>query len=580
VKRLSGAQVGQLSQEIRDFLVEWVTRTGGHLGPNLGVVELTIALHRVFDSPHDVLLWDTGHQAYVHKLLTGRRSGFARLRQRDGMSGYPSQAESEHDVIENSHASAALSYADGIAKAFALRDESRCVVAVVGDGALTGGMCWEALNNLGGAEHRPVIIVLNDNGRSYAPTVGGVADHLDYLRRRGPVDPDGGRSIFTSIGLQYLGPIDGHDVAAIERALRAARDQRRPVVVHCVTRKGNGYRLAETHEADRMHAIGAAAPHTASRGAVTETWTDVFAAEMVRAGAERPDVVAVSAAMTGPVGLLPFATAYPDRAFDVGIAEQHAVTSAAGLAIGGMHPVVAVYAAFLNRAFDQALMDVALHRLGVTFVLDRAGITGDDGASHNGMWDLPLMQMLPGARIAAPRDATTLRLQLRQALDVHDRPTVVRFPKSPVGSPMPAIDQVDGVDVLSARPNASVLIISIGALAPICLTLADELADRGVAATVIDPCWVHPVNPALARWVAAHSFVATIEDGNTTNGVGSNIAQFMAANRVAVPVLNFGIPPRFQPTAQRRQLLESIGLGPASLVTRILDEVASRRVRS
>jgi 1-deoxy-D-xylulose-5-phosphate synthase len=573
LKRLDGREVIELAEQIRSFLINSVSRTGGHLGPNLGVVELSIALHRVFDSPHDVILWDTGHQTYVHKLLTGRRASFDRLRQQNGLSGYPSRTESEHDVIENSHASTALSYADGLAKAFSLRGMAdRAVVAVVGDGALTGGMCWEALNNIGGASHRPVTIVVNDNGRSYAPTIGGLAEHLAALRDREP-DTSTDPSIFSDLGLAYVGPVDGHDEEAVEGALRTALGLHRPVIVHCITRKGAGYPPAEQHEADHMHAIGAAYPSAAS-ASPAKTWTDVFAQEIVKIAADRPEIVAITAAMLRPVGLGDFAAAYPDRVFDVGIAEQHAVTSAAGLALGGMHPVVAIYATFLNRAFDQTLMDVALHRLGVTFVLDRAGITGDDGPSHNGMWDLSLLQMLPGVRIAAPRDEATLRRELREAVNVDDGPTVIRFPKSAVGPVVTEIDNIGGIDVLSARPRPMVLIVSVGALAETCLALGDALARSDVAATVVDPRWVYPVNEALKDLAAAHDLVITVEDNNTVGGVGARIAQFLRQNGVDTPVREFGIPPRFQSTAKRADLLTSLGLSAEGLAVRVIAELA------
>ncbi|MDQ1684245.1 MAG: 1-deoxy-D-xylulose-5-phosphate synthase, partial [Frankiaceae bacterium] len=467
VKALDANRLPALAQEIREFLVDAVSRTGGHLGPNLGVVELTIALHRVFDSPHDVLLWDTGHQAYVHKLLTGRAADFDRLRQAGGLSGYPSRAESEHDHIENSHASTALSYADGYAKAFALRGETdRSVVAVVGDGALTGGMCWEAINNIAAAPDRPVVIVVNDNGRSYAPTVGGLAQHLNALRlspsyeqvldlvkgslsrtplvgaplydalhgmKKGLKDLLQPQAMFEDLGMKYVGPIDGHDVGALEHALRRARDFGAPVIVHCLTKKGHGYPPAEADEADNFHGVSIIDPITGRPvGIAPPSWTQVFAEEMVAIGHQRDDVVAITAAMLRPVGLHGFATTFPDRVFDVGIAEQHAVASAAGLASAGLHPVVCVYATFLNRAFDQVLMDVALHKLPVTFVLDRAGVTGEDGPSHNGMWDLSLLGVVPGMRVAAPRDATRLRELLREAVDYDGGPTALRFPKASV----------------------------------------------------------------------------------------------------------------------------------------------------
>src|SRR6059058_6440469 len=519
LKRLDADALPQLAEEIRDFLVSAVAKTGGHLGPNLGAVELTIALHRVFDSPTEPILWDVGHQAYVHKILTGRASQMPTLRQGGGLSGYPSRSESPHDWIENSHASTALSYADGLAKAFDVRGERRPVVAVVGDGALTGGMCWEALNNIAGAD-RPVVIVVNDNGRSYAPTIGGVAQHLAGLRllpqwdatlsavkRTVPRAPVVGRPayaalhgvkqglkdllapqvMFEDLGLKYVGPIDGHDIAAVEAALRRARAHGGPVVVHCVTQKGRGYAPAENDAADCFHGVGAIDPVTGrplATGAALP-WTQVFADEMLAIARERDDVVAVTAAMLRPVGLHPFAEAFPQRVFDVGIAEQHALTSAAGMAIGGLHPVVCVYATFLNRAFDQVLMDVALHRLPVTFVLDRAGVTGEDGPSHNGMWDLSLLGIVPGMRVAAPRDATRLRDLLREAVAWSDGPTALRFPKASVSADIGAIDRVGGMDVLRRDDDAQVLLVSVGAMAPMVLDVADRLHAQGVGVTVV-----------------------------------------------------------------------------------------------
>ncbi len=482
LRRLPASDLPALAAEIRDFLVPAVCATGGHLGPNLGVVELTIALHRVFRSPRDRILWDTGHQSYVHKILTGRQGSFATLRQAGGLSGYPSRSESEHDVIENSHASTALSYADGIAKAYALRGETdRSVVAVVGDGSLTGGMAWEALNTIAASE-LPIVVVVNDNGRSYAPTIGGLQNHLASLRltqgyeqaldvikqvlsrtplvgpplydalhgiKRGLKDALAPQGMFEDLGLKYVGPIDGHDIAAVESALRRAQGFGAPVIVHCVTRKGFGYQPAEDDEADCLHGVGTIDPVSGKSLAVsTRTFTNVFSEEITAIGADHPDVVTLTAAMLEPVGLGSFSRAYPDRVFDVGIAEQHAVTSAAGLAIGGLRPVVCLYATFLNRAFDQVLMDVALHRLPVTFVLDRAGVTGDDGPSHNGMWDLSFLQLVPGLAVAAPRDGATLRAELREAVLRDDGPTVVRYPKSAVGEDIPAVRRVGGMDVL------------------------------------------------------------------------------------------------------------------------------------
>ncbi len=438
LRDLSDDELTTLASEIRDLLIRTVATNTGHLGPNLGVVELTLAIHRVFDSPRDRVVFDTGHQAYVHKLVTGRVAEFGTLRREGGMSGYPSQAESEHDIVENSHASTALSYADGIAKAYAIRGEDRHVVAVIGDGALTGGMAWEALNNIAIARDSRLVIVVNDNGRSYTPTIGGLANALTGLRtnpryeqvldlvkkrvnavpavgpaaydalhavKKGLKDALAPQGLFEDLGLKYVGPVDGHDRAAMEQALQQAKKFGGPVIVHAITRKGFGYDPAERHEADQFHAPGPFDVQTGAEKPKGLIWTDHFAEHIVQIGARRPDVVAITAAMMHPVGLDKFQARFPERTFDVGIAEQHAATSAAGLAIGGLHPVVAVYATFLNRAFDQVLMDVALHKCGVTFVLDRSGVTGDDGASHNGMWDMSVLQVVPGppARRAARR---------------------------------------------------------------------------------------------------------------------------------------------------------------------------------
>ncbi|OLB81825.1 MAG: 1-deoxy-D-xylulose-5-phosphate synthase [Actinobacteria bacterium 13_2_20CM_2_71_6] len=527
---LDGPALTALAAEIRQFLVEKVTRTGGHLGPNLGVVELTIALHRVFDSPYDRLLFDTGHQAYVHKILTGRRADFDRLRQAGGLSGYPSREESEHDLVESSHASAALSYADGLAKAHALRGEhDRRIVVVVGDGALTGGMSWEALNNIGGAPQRPVIVVLNDNGRSYAPTVGGLAAHL---------------------------------------------------LVHCVTRKGHGYRPAEADQADHMHGVGVLDPVTGRPATPPEpTWTSVFGEEIVAIGERRPDVVCLTAAMPRPVGLQGFATRFPERTFDVGIAEQHAVASAAGLALGGLHPVVAVYATFANRAFDQILMDVALHRLPVTFVLDRAGITGEDGPSHHGMWDLSVMQAVPGLRIAAPRDPATLRQLLREAVDTTDGPTMIRFPKAAAHSAVPAVDHLDGVDVLHAASRPDVLLVAVGPLAADAVDAAAALERRGIGVTVVDPRWVCPVAPGLIRLAGDHRLVVTAEDNGRAGGVGSHLAMALQDSGVTTPVRSLGLPRRFLDQGRREDILAAGGLdatGIAATVAHLFPPVPHR----
>ncbi len=619
LKALPEGRLDELAADIRHFLVQAVARTGGHLGPNLGVVELTIALHRVFDSPADRVLWDTGHQSYVHKLLTGRQD-FSKLRSKGGLSGYPSRAESEHDVIENSHASTVLGWADGLAKANELRGSRNRVVAVIGDGALTGGMAWEALNNIAAAKDRPLIIVVNDNERSYGPTIGGLASHLATLRttdgyerflswgkqvlqqtpvigqplyeslhgaKKGFKDAFAPQGMFEDLGLKYLGPIDGHDIAAVESALRRARRFHGPVVVHCLTEKGRGYPAAEKDEADRFHTVGAMDPRTClpltpSPG---PSWTSVFGEEMVRIGAERRDVVAITAAMLQPVGLEGFAKAFPERVFDVGIAEQHAATSAAGLATGGLHPVVAIYATFLNRAFDQVLMDVALHRCGVTFVLDRAGVTGVDGASHNGMWDMSILQVVPGLRIAAPRDADQLRAQLREAVGVDDAPTVVRFPKETAGEPLPAVGRVGGTDVLR-RPEGEgphdVLLVSVGALGATCVAAAELLEGRGIGVTVVDPRWVKPVDPALPELAAGHRMVAVVEDNGRAGGVGSAIAQALREAGTDVPLRDFGIPQQFLAHAKRGEVLADIGLTPSEIaggVAAALTKIVARGSR-
>ncbi|MBB5929525.1 1-deoxy-D-xylulose-5-phosphate synthase [Streptomyces echinatus] len=612
VKALSEAELGELSEEIREFLVNAVSRTGGHLGPNLGVVELTVALHRVFESPVDRILWDTGHQSYVHKLLTGRQD-FSKLRGKGGLSGYPSREESEHDVIENSHASTALGWADGLAKANQVQGEKGHVVAVIGDGALTGGMAWEALNNIAAAKDRPLIIVVNDNERSYAPTIGGLASHLATLRttdgyekvlawgkevlQRTPVvggtlyeslhgakkgfkDAFAPQGMFEDLGLKYLGPIDGHDIKAVESALRRAKRFHGPVLVHCLTVKGRGYEPALAHEEDHFHSVGVmdpltCAPLTPSTG---PSWTSVFGEEMVRIGEERDDVVAITAAMLHPVGLGKFAERFPDRVWDVGIAEQHATVSAAGLATGGLHPVVAVYATFLNRAFDQLLMDVALHRCGVTFVLDRAGVTGTDGASHNGMWDMSVLQVVPGLRIAAPRDAGRLRAQLREAVAVDDAPTLVRFPKESVGPDIPAVGRVGDMDVLHRAERPEVLLVAVGVMASVCLQAAELLESRGIGCTVVDPRWVKPVDPALPALAAGHRLVAVVEDNSRAGGVGSAVALALGDADVDVPVRRFGIPEQFLAHAKRGEVLADIGLTPVEIAGRIGASLAARGV--
>jgi 1-deoxy-D-xylulose-5-phosphate synthase len=617
LKHLTTEQLQRLASEIRDFLVAKVSRTGGHLGPNLGVVETTLAIHRVFDSPHDRLLFDTGHQAYVHKILTGRQDGFELLRQRGGLSGYPSQAESEHDLIENSHASTALSYADGLSKAFALRGEERHVVAVVGDGALTGGMCWEALNNIAGAKN-PLVIVVNDNGRSYAPTIGGFADHLSTLRlnpgyekvldlvkdalgstpmvgkpmyevlhavKRGIKDAVSPQPMFEDLGLKYVGPVDGHDVVAMENALRKAKGFNAPVIVHAVTRKGFGYRPAEDDEADCLHGPGSAFSIETGKllAAPTVKWTHVFAEELVAIADERPDVVGITAAMAEPTGIASLARKHPDRVYDVGIAEQHAATSAAGLAMGGLHPVVAVYATFLNRAFDQVLLDVAMHRLPVTFVLDRAGITGPDGPSHYGIWDMSVFGVVPGLRIAAPRDATTLREELREAIAVDDGPTVVRFPTGSVAVDLPAIRRVGQIDVLCESERRDVLLVAVGAFAALGMQVAERVAEQGYGVTVVDPRWVRPVPVELVGLARQHRLVVTVEDGVRAGGVGDAIAATLRDADVPVPLRDLGVPAEFHPHGTRAQILSALGLTAQDVARKVtewvsrMDEPAAER---
>ncbi|MCW2649444.1 MAG: 1-deoxy-D-xylulose-5-phosphate synthase [Mycobacterium sp.] len=612
LQRLSQQQLGELAEEIRQFLIHKVAATGGHLGPNLGVVELTLALHRVFDSPHDPIVFDTGHQAYVHKMLTGRCQDFDTLRKKGGLSGYPCRAESEHDWVENSHASTALSYADGLAKAFELTGHrNRHVVAVVGDGALTGGMCWEALNNIA-AVGRPIVIVVNDNGRSYAPTIGGFANHLAGLRLEPAYERilDSGRRairglpvigevcyhavhsvkvglkdalapqvLFTDLGLKYVGPVDGHDEHAVENALRSARRFNGPVIVHVVTRKGMGYPPAENDEAEQMHSTGVIDPLTGMATAVAAPgWTSAFSDALVAYGAKRRDVVAITAAMPGPTGLCAFGERFPDRLFDVGIAEQHAMTSAAGLAMGGLHPVVAIYSTFLNRAFDQIMMDVALHKLPVTMVLDRAGITGNDGASHNGMWDLSMLGIVPGMRVAAPRDASRLREELGEALDVNDGPTALRFAKGDVGEDIPALKRRDDVDVLAvpaAGLSDEVLLVAVGPLAAMALAVAERLRNQGIGVTVVDPRWVLPVPDAIRDLATSHKLVVTLEDNGVRGGVGSAVSAALRHAEIDVPCRDIGIPQRFLAQASRPEVLADVGLTDQDVARQITGWVAA-----
>ncbi|WPF65221.1 MULTISPECIES: 1-deoxy-D-xylulose-5-phosphate synthase [unclassified Corynebacterium] len=614
LKALEADQLEQLCQEMRDFLVTKVSATGGHLGPNLGVVELTVALHRVFDSPRDPLIFDTSHQSYVHKMITGRLNEFDTLRKKGGLSGYTDRGESEHDWTESSHASAALSYADGLSKAFQLKSEAqRSVVAVVGDGAMTGGMCWEALNNIAADKTRNVVIVVNDNGRSYSPTIGGFAENLAELRMMRTYDrvmeqgkstlkslgwvgerafealhafKEGVKSsvipteMFPELGMKYVGPVNGHNLKALSNVLEYARDYEGPIIVHVVTEKGRGYAPAATESADLMHSTGVIDPATgrAVGAAKGPSWTSVFSRELLKAGAQREDIVAITAAMAGPTGLAPFGERYPERFFDVGIAEQHALTSAAGLALGGLHPVVALYSTFLNRAFDQLLMDVGLLHQPVTLVLDRSGVTGSDGPSHNGVWDLAIASIVPGLAVAAPRDGEQLAMLFHEALAVEDGPTVVRFPKGEVPEPIPAVGTLaDGVEVLRYSDAAAdttdteehegvdVLIVSIGALAGEALAAAENLAEAGVGVTVIDPRWVSPIPSSIIALAADHDLVVTVEDGVIRGGIGAQISEVLAAAEVDTPVRHLAFPDVFPAHASRGELLREVGLDADSI---------------
>jgi 1-deoxy-D-xylulose-5-phosphate synthase len=611
LRRLSDEELTQLAEEIRELLICTVAANGGHLGPNLGVVELGMAIHRVFDSPRDRVVWDTGHQSYVHKMLTGRAGEFATLRKEGGLSGYPSQAESEHDWVENSHASTSLSYADGMAKANQILGKGDHVVAVIGDGALTGGMAWEALNNIAAGQDRRLVVIVNDNGRSYTPTVGGLAnrlmeirtnpkyepalnaikDRLNRTRGVGPATYDALHAIkkgikdalapqgmFEDLGLKYIGPVDGHDRHALEHALTQARRFGGPVLVHALTTKGQGYDIAVANENDQMHQAPPFDRETGDATAVAPAgWTSVFRDEIVRIADERPDVVGITAAMLYPTGLDAFADKFPDRVFDVGIAEQHAVTSAAGMAMGGLHPVVAVYATFLNRAFDQVLLDVALHRCGVTFVLDRAGVTGDDGPSHNGMWDMSLLQIVPRLRLAAPRDGSQLRELLREAIDVDDAPTVVRFAKGPVGPDVPAMERLGGADLLAHDDVPDVFVLAVGSLAQVSLDAAEIARQTGLGVTVVDPRWVKPFDPAVVDLAARHRLVVTVEDNGRQGGVGAAFTQALRDAGSDVPVRIHAVEQEFLDHAKRDVILTRLGLTPEAIAGDIVASSARNK---
>lgn len=586
---LSDSDLGELAEDIRQYLITTVSRTGGHLGPNLGVVELTLALHRVFHSPATPILFDVGHQSYVHKLVTGRAVDLPRLRSADGPSGYPRRTESPHDVIENSHASTALGYADGLSRAFELQGKTEPVVAVIGDGAMTGGPAWEGLNNLAVAR-RPVVIVLNDNASSYAPTVGGLARHLarisdrrdltdlveDLGGTRVPSAPARYESWFGSLGLDYIGPIDGHDLGALETVFREVSTTNHPVVVHVLTQKGHGHPPAEADQIDHMHTVPPAPDPASSARTARPTWTDVCSTSLVGLAGEHPELVAITAAMAGPTGLQRMADAFPSRVVDVGICEAQAVISAAGLAMGGMHPVVALYASFANRAFDQALLDVGLHQLGVTFVLDRAGITGPDGPSHHGMWDLALFSVVPGMRIGAPRDAEQLEQLLAEAVG-RPGPTMVRFPKSAVGEPITSVGSWGDLDVLRWSPSADVLVVAVGPMARPALEAADLLTGSGIECNVVDPRWVVPTSPHLIPLAARHRLVVTVEDGVRRGGIGAQIGQVLADANVGVAVRALGLPSEFVGHGSREALLAENELDESGIAMSILDAVGDRR---
>ncbi|WP_054953601.1 1-deoxy-D-xylulose-5-phosphate synthase [Flaviflexus massiliensis] len=610
LSRLNEKKLQQLSEEIRCFLIDSVSATGGHLGPNLGVVELSISLHRVFDSPRDSIVFDTGHQSYVHKILTGRKD-FTQLRSEGGLSGYPSRAESVHDIVENSHASTALSWALGIARGYQLSGEERSVVAVIGDGALTGGMAWEALNNIAEDDSLPLVIVVNDNGRSYEPTIGGMARRFDQVRvsrnyenllswgkktlrasgppgrlaydaihgfKKGVKDIFVDAGIFDSLGLKYVGPIDGHDITELDAALQIAKDYGGPVVVHAITEKGRGYQPAVDDQADHFHAVGQIHPET---GLPIERagfgWTSVFADEIVKIAEANDKVIGLTAAMLRPVGLGPFRDRFPNRVIDTGIAEQHAMTAAAGLAYAGYHPVVALYATFLNRAFDQLLMDAALHKAPLTLVLDRAGVTGNDGASHNGMWDLSLAAMIPGLRVAAPRDEETLRQELTEAIAVSGGPTLLRYPKGTIPDEIKAVGKHGELDILgrSNGTGSRILVVSVGAMAN--AALAATSVDSAEV-TVVDPRWVLPISQELADLAEEHDAVVTIEDGLRSGGVGQQLADL-----ISKPVTTLGIARHFIEHGSRNDILArekmtgddvtaavraAAGLGPALTIAK------------
>ncbi len=608
VRRLDERELAQLAAEIRAFLIESISQTGGHLSPNLGVVELTLALHRVFESPSDALVWDTGHQAYVHKIVTGRRDSFASLRQEGGMSGYPSRSESEHDRVENSHASTSLSYALGMAEARLRRGVPGHVVAVIGDGALTGGMAYEALNQIAHLQPPNLVLVLNDNGRSYAPTVGGLARHLGQLR----IDPRYERlkeeishrlrelplvgeaadqaafrvkeslkqllqptTVFDALGLKYAGPVDGHDLAALEDILSRARRLKEPVLVHVVTEKGHGYGPAIEDEIDKLHGVSAFDPLTGKARRSELSYTDVFGEALLAAAARHPDVCAITAAMGSSTGLLSLAREFPDRFFDVGICEQHAVTFAAGLAMEGLRPVVCVYSTFLQRAFDQTVMDVALHKLPVVFVLDRSGVTGPDGSSHHGVFDLSYLRLIPNLRIAAPADATELCALLETALSL-DGPVAIRFPRGTVpATPDLPVEPLPVGRWEERRKGRQALLLAIGRMVEVAEAAAERLAAEGIECGVINARWLKPVDPRLPEWVRQHPVVVTAEDNVGTGGFGAAVLEALAPHGLAGRVRVRALPDRFLPHGRPAEILRGLGLDPDGLAEAVRQALRS-----
>jgi 1-deoxy-D-xylulose-5-phosphate synthase len=599
LRRLSYQQLDELAEEIRQFIVHAVSVTGGHLGSNLGVVELTLAVHRVFDSPDDIVLWDTGHQAYVHKVVTGRQDEFAALRQGGGLSGYPCRQESAHDWVENSHASTILSYAHGIATGLALKGiDDRQVVAVIGDGSMTGGMAFEGLNNLG-VTGRRCVVILNDNGRSYAPTSSKLSESLTRLRsdprwvkNRARLErlieslPLGERlhrglesaeaavremwepaPFFEQLGVRYLGPIDGHDIELLETTLRNAASWNGPIVVHALTQKGRGYAPALADEEKVLHDTGVFDPQTGvPRSAGGPSYTGTFSDAMVRLGDGDPRVIAITAAMPGSTGLIPFADKFPDRFLDVGIAEQHAVTAAAGMAMVGMRPVCAIYSPFLTRALDQIVYDVALHQQPVVFAVDRAGVTGPDGASAHGVLDLALLTKVPGMTVFAPSSAQELEVMLETCLSLTDGPSALRFPRTAarvvephqVGSGLRARRAVQGSDTLE------VCFLAVGKMLEACESIAS-----GLGATVWDVRCVKPLDVEMLRDAAAHRLVVTVEDGIRVGGVGMQIQDAIAGlseSREAPPVLILGLPSEFLPHGHPDEVLAAYGLDATGIL--------------